>query len=84
MSDNSRTEGELMAEELAFARKASGLTRGLSMYDAFGMGLINILPLYAIWFMFMAGLGIFAHANLFIMSRSRPSRWASRLPSCGA
>ena len=55
-----------MAEELAFARKASGLTRGLSMYDAFGMGLINILPLYAIWFMFMAGLGIFAHANLFI------------------
>ena len=59
-------EGELIAEDLAFARKASGLVRGLSMYDAFGMGLINILPLYAIWFMFMAGLGIFAHANLFI------------------
>jgi amino acid transporter len=55
-----------MAEELTFARKASGLVRGLSTYDAFGMGLINILPLYVIWWMVMAGLGFFPRSNLFI------------------
>ena len=30
-----------MAEELAFARKASGLVRGLSMVDAFAVGMMN-------------------------------------------
>jgi amino acid transporter len=53
-------------EQLAFARKASGLTRGLSMQDVLGMGLIDTLPLYGIWFMFSMGLAVFSGANLFI------------------
>jgi hypothetical protein len=36
------------------------------MYDACGIGLILILQLYAVWFMFMAGLGMLMHANLFV------------------
>lgn len=36
------------------------------MYDACGIGLINMLQLNAVWFMFMAGLGILMHASLFI------------------
>lgn len=54
-----------MAEDLAFARKASGLTRGLSIFDAFGMGIGNTLPLYGIWFMFMS-YAIFPEMNLWI------------------
>ena len=34
-----------MAEELAFARKASGLVRGLSMWDAFGVGFMRLIPI---------------------------------------
>ena len=34
-------KGGSMAEELAFARKASGLVRGLSMVDAFAVGMMN-------------------------------------------
>jgi hypothetical protein len=30
-----------MPEEMAFARKASGLVRGLSFIDAFGVGFLN-------------------------------------------
>ena len=54
-----------MAEELAFARKASGLTRGLSIFDAFGMGIGNTLPLYGIWFMFMS-FALFPKMNLLL------------------
>ncbi len=57
--------GTSLAEELTFARKASGLVRGLSLYDAFGMGIINTLPLYGIWFMFMS-LAIFPKMNLLL------------------
>jgi len=57
---------ERVTKQLTFARNASGLTRGLSLIDVFGMGIIDILPLYGIWFMFMAGLALFTGANLFI------------------
>ena len=30
-----------MSEQMAFARKASGLVRGLSVVDAFGVGFMN-------------------------------------------
>jgi basic amino acid/polyamine antiporter, APA family len=55
-----------VAEEIAFARKASGLTRGLSMTDTFSMGLMFTQPIYAIWFVFMVGLGIFHAGNMLI------------------
>lgn len=55
-----------MSEELTFSRKASGLTRGLNTYDAFGVGLFVILPTYVIWWLVMAGFGLFPGANLYI------------------
>jgi amino acid transporter len=55
-----------MAEELTFSRKASGLTRGLNAYDAFGIGFGNIMPTYAVWFALMFTWGVFLHANLYI------------------
>lgn len=55
-----------MAENLAFTRKASGLVRGLNVYDAFGFGLFTIMPIYVIWWMILAGYGIFVGANLYI------------------
>jgi len=53
-----------MAEELAFARKASGLVRGLSMRDCLGMGIAFIAPLYSIWFIEQVGLGLYPRANV--------------------
>lgn len=53
-----------MTEELAFARKASGLVRGLSTYDAWSMGLLLILPMYEIWYGLQIGMGLFSGANL--------------------
>jgi len=55
-----------MAEQLAFSRTASGLVRGLSMYDAFGIGLMIVQPIYGIWAMIMLGLGLFPGGNLVI------------------
>jgi len=55
-----------MPEELAFARKASGLVRGLSLWDAFGIGLAVIQPIYAIWYSVQVGLGLFPGGNLII------------------
>ena len=55
-----------MAEELVFARKASGLVRGLNGTDTFGMGLMFIQPIYAVWYVVMVGLGIFHGGNLII------------------
>ena len=46
-----------MPEELAYARKASGLVRGLSTFDAVSMGLMLILPIYEIWFGLQVGMG---------------------------
>ena len=55
-----------MAEELAFARKASGLVRGLSMVDAFGVGFMNQGLTPSIWFAITFGLGVFLGGNLII------------------
>ena len=55
-----------MAEELAFARKASGLVRGLSMTDAFAVGLMNQGITPSIWFAITFGLGVFLGGNLII------------------
>ena len=54
-----------MAEELAFARKASGLVRGLSMTDAFAVGLMNQGITPSIWTMTTWGLGTYLTGNLF-------------------
>lgn len=55
-----------MAEEYAFARKASGLVRGLSLFDAFGIGLIFIMPIYEVWYSIQVGVGLYPGANLVI------------------
>ncbi len=55
-----------MAEELAFARKASGLVRGLSMWDAFGVGFMNQGLTPSIWVMISWGLGVYYSGNLIL------------------
>jgi len=55
-----------MAEELAFARKASGLVRGLSMTDAFAVGFMNQGITPSIWLIFTLGLGTFLGGNLVV------------------
>ena len=64
---NMRVEGEGMPEEqLAFARKASGLVRGLSMWDAFGVGFMNQGLTPSIYVVITLGLSVFMGANLII------------------
>jgi APA family basic amino acid/polyamine antiporter len=53
-----------VAEELAFARKASGLVRGLSMTDAIAVGLMNQGITPSIWTMITWGLGTYLTGNL--------------------
>ena len=53
-----------MAEELAFARKASGLVRGLSMTDAFAVGFMNQGITPSIWSMVTLGLGTYLSGSL--------------------
>ena len=53
-----------MAEELAFARKASGLVRGLSMTDAIAVGMMNQGITPSIWTMITWGLGTYLTGNL--------------------
>src|SRR5512137_3179872 len=53
-------------EQLAFARKASGLVRGLSMWDAFGVGFMNQGLTPSIWVMTSLGLGVYLGGNLII------------------
>lgn len=55
-----------MAEELAFARKASGLVRGLDMWDAFGAGLMTCQPIATLWLMVGIALSLFPQGNLVI------------------
>jgi len=52
------------AADLAFARKASGLVRGLSMWDAFGVGFMNQGLTPSIWVTITLGLGVFWGGNL--------------------
>jgi len=55
-----------MAEEFAFARKASGLVRGLDMWDAFGAGLMTCQPIATLWLMVGIALSLFPQGNLVI------------------
>jgi basic amino acid/polyamine antiporter, APA family len=55
-----------VAEELAFARKASGLVRGLSMLDAFAVGFMNQGLTPSIWVTISLGLSVFMGGNLII------------------
>lgn len=52
--------------EMAFARKASGLVRGLSLIDAFGVGFMNQGLTVSMWVMISLGLSIYTGGNLII------------------
>ena len=51
---------------MAFARKASGLVRGLSFIDAFGVGFMNQGLTPSMWVMISLGLGVYTGGNLII------------------
>ena len=53
-----------MPEQMAFARKASGLVRGLSFVDAFGVGFMNQGLTPSMWVMISFGLGVYTGGNL--------------------
>jgi len=53
-----------MAEEIAFARKASGLVRGLSMLDAFAVGFMNQGLTPGAWVFISLGLATFLGGNI--------------------
>jgi len=53
-------------EQLAFARKASGLVRGLSMWDAFGVGFMNQGLTPSLWVMTSLGVGVYLGGNMII------------------
>ena len=55
-----------MAEHLVFARKASGLVRGLDMWDAFGAGLMTCQPIATLWLMVGIALSLYPTGNLLI------------------
>jgi basic amino acid/polyamine antiporter, APA family len=55
-----------MPEELAYARKASGLVRGLSFWDVLGIGLAFLTPIYAIWYVIGFSLSVYPKAQLVI------------------
>jgi amino acid transporter len=52
--------------EMAFARKASGLVRGLSFIDAFGVGFMNQGLTPSMWVMISLGLSVYTGGNLII------------------
>jgi APA family basic amino acid/polyamine antiporter len=64
-SDTARKEFD-MAEEKVFARKASGLVRGLSLVDAFGVGFMNQGLTPSMWVMISLGLSVYTGGNLII------------------
>ena len=55
-----------MSEQMSFARKASGLVRGLSFIDAFGVGFMNQGLTPSMWVMITLGLGVYTGGNLII------------------
>lgn len=55
-----------MSEQMTFARKASGLVRGLSFLDAFGVGFMNQGLTPSMWVMISLGLGVYTGGNLII------------------
>jgi amino acid transporter len=57
-----------VAEQLAYARKASGLVRGLSFWDAFGVGFMNQGLTPSLFVVFSLGLGTYVGGNLWLVS----------------
>ena len=55
-----------MSEQMTFARKASGLVRGLSFVDAFGVGFMNQGLTPSMWVMISLGVGVYTGGNLII------------------
>ncbi len=55
-----------MSTELSFARKASGLTRGISTRDLFALSVMYIQPCWGIFFVTVYGLLYFPRGNLLI------------------
>jgi APA family basic amino acid/polyamine antiporter len=55
-----------MSEQMSFARKASGLVRGLSFIDAFGVGFMNQGLTVSMWVMISLGLSVYTGGNLII------------------
>jgi hypothetical protein len=55
-----------MPEQMAFARKASGLVRGLSVLDAFGVGFMNQGITVSMWVMISMGLSVYTGGNLIL------------------
>jgi amino acid transporter len=55
-----------MSEQMTFARKASGLVRGLSFIDAFGVGFMNQGLTPSMWVMISLGVGVYTGGNLII------------------
>ena len=55
-----------MSEQMVFARKASGLVRGLSFIDAFGVGFMNQGLTPSMWVMISLGLSVYTSGNLII------------------
>ena len=53
-------------KQMAFARKASGLVRGLSFLDAFGVGFMNQGLTPSMWVMISFGLGVYTGGNLIL------------------
>jgi len=66
VSKNSEYGGEKMGTQMTFARKASGLVRGLSFIDAFGVGFMNQGLTPSMWVMISLGLGVYTGGNLII------------------
>lgn len=56
----------MAVEEKVFARKASGLVRGLSLLDAFGVGFMNQGLTPSMWVMISLGLSVYTGGNLII------------------
>jgi len=55
-----------MSMEKTFARKASGLVRGLSLFDAIGVGVMNCGILPSMWIAVSLALTVFPGGNLLI------------------
>ncbi|HSL94371.1 MAG TPA: amino acid permease [Thermoleophilia bacterium] len=62
MAESTASQGS----SLAFERKASGLVRGLDMWDAFGAGLMTCQPIATLWLMVGIALSLFPQGNLLI------------------
>lgn len=61
-----KTAGLGRPDELTYARKASGLVRGLDMWDAFGAGLMTCQPIATLWLMVGIALSLYPTGNLIL------------------